>query len=147
MLHWTMVPSWLSDQIVTKTPILDIGTERFSNSESPCHYKVSNQVSAQSDLLFGSRCDYRFSRWQPWWPSWISKRNHLAIQYLHAAQMPSIKFPLQPTYGSGAGGRGEGWGWEITTEDFQDGRHDGCLCVEVYGPVNQWGLVECGQFT
>ena len=36
--------------------ILDTGTERFSNSESPCHPDASNQVSAQSDLPFGSRC-------------------------------------------------------------------------------------------
>ena len=35
--------------------ILDIGTKRFSNSESPCHPDASHQVSAQSDLLFG-RC-------------------------------------------------------------------------------------------
>ena len=36
--------------------ILDIGTERFSNSESQCHPDASHQVSAQSDLLFGKRC-------------------------------------------------------------------------------------------
>ena len=36
--------------------ILDIGTERFSNSESPCHPVASHQVSAQPDLLFGRRC-------------------------------------------------------------------------------------------
>ena len=36
--------------------ILDIGTERFSNSESPCHLEVSHQVLAKSDLLFGRRC-------------------------------------------------------------------------------------------
>ena len=50
-------PSQLSDQIAIKAPILDIGTEPFSNSESPCHADASHQVSAQSDLLFGSRCD------------------------------------------------------------------------------------------
>ena len=36
--------------------ILDIATERFSNSESPCHPDASYQVSAQSDLLFGRKC-------------------------------------------------------------------------------------------
>ena len=36
--------------------ILDTGTERFSNPESPCHPDASNQVSAQSDLPFGRRC-------------------------------------------------------------------------------------------
>ena len=33
--------------------ILDSGTERFSNSESPCHPDASHQASAQPDLLFG----------------------------------------------------------------------------------------------
>ena len=36
--------------------ILDIGTEWFSNSESPCHPDASHQVLAQSDLLYGKRC-------------------------------------------------------------------------------------------
>ena len=36
--------------------ILDIGTERFSNSESLCHCDASHQVSAQSDLRFLGRC-------------------------------------------------------------------------------------------
>ena len=57
MLHCAIVPSWLSDQISTKAPILGIGTERFSNSKSPCHSSASHQVSAQSDLLLGSKCD------------------------------------------------------------------------------------------
>ena len=36
--------------------ILDIGTEQFRNSESPCHPDASHQVSAQSDIWFGRRC-------------------------------------------------------------------------------------------
>ena len=32
--------------------ILDTGTERLSNSESPCHPNASHQVLAQSDLLY-----------------------------------------------------------------------------------------------
>ena len=36
--------------------ILDIGTERFSNSESLCHCDASHQVLAQSDLRLGRRC-------------------------------------------------------------------------------------------
>ena len=39
--------------------ILDTGTERFSNSESPFHPDASHQVSAQLDLLFGRRCDLK----------------------------------------------------------------------------------------
>ena len=38
---------------------LDIKTERFSNSESPCHPDASHQVLAQPDLLFGRRCDLK----------------------------------------------------------------------------------------
>ena len=37
-------------------PISDIGTEPFSNSESPSHTNASHQVLAQPDLLFGRRC-------------------------------------------------------------------------------------------
>ena len=36
--------------------ILDIGIERCSNSESPCHPDASHQVLPQPDLLFGRRC-------------------------------------------------------------------------------------------
>ena len=36
--------------------ILDIGTEQFRYSESPCHPDVSHQVLAQADLLLGRRC-------------------------------------------------------------------------------------------
>ena len=42
--------------IATMAAILDIGTERFTNSESPCHPDASHQVSPQPDLLFGRRC-------------------------------------------------------------------------------------------
>ena len=36
--------------------VFDTGTERFSNSESPCHPDASHQVSAQPALLFRRRC-------------------------------------------------------------------------------------------
>ena len=39
--------------------ILDIETERFSNSESPCQLDASHQVLAQADLRFGRRCDLK----------------------------------------------------------------------------------------
>ena len=40
--------------------ILDIGTEWFSNSESPFHPDASHQDLAQPDLqLFGRRCDVK----------------------------------------------------------------------------------------
>ena len=45
-------------QIATMATILDIGNERLSNSESPCHPDASYQVSAQSVLLFGKRLDF-----------------------------------------------------------------------------------------
>ena len=61
-------PSWLSDQIAfclksfksaTIAAILHIGTEKFSNSKSPCQLVTSHQIPAQSDLLFGRRCGFR----------------------------------------------------------------------------------------
>ena len=36
--------------------ILDIGTECFSNFESPCGPNASHQALAQFDLAFQSRC-------------------------------------------------------------------------------------------
>ena len=45
-----------SFKIATMAAILDTGTERFSNSESPCPPDASHQVSSQPDLLFGKRC-------------------------------------------------------------------------------------------
>ena len=39
--------------------ILDIGTEWFNNFESPFHPDASHQVSAQPDLLFRRRCDFK----------------------------------------------------------------------------------------
>ena len=41
--------------IATMANILEIRTELFSNSESPCHPNASHQVLAQSDLWFGQR--------------------------------------------------------------------------------------------
>ena len=35
---------------------MNIGTERFSNSECLCHCDASQKVLAQSDLRFGRRC-------------------------------------------------------------------------------------------
>ena len=39
--------------MATMAAILDIGTERFSNSESPGHPDTSHQVSVQSDYCLG----------------------------------------------------------------------------------------------
>ena len=43
-------------EIAAMAAILDIGTELFSNSESPCHPNASHQVSAQSELQLGRIC-------------------------------------------------------------------------------------------
>ena len=110
-----MVPSWLSDQIATKAPILDFETERFNNSESPCHSAVSHQVLAQSDCL--GDMIYRFSRWLPWWPSWISERNHFS----------NSKSPCCPDAFHQVSTPSDTVREEITIEDFQDGGHY-CLC-------------------
>ena len=39
---------------------------------------ASHQVSAQSDLLFGSRCDLQIFKMAAMWPSWISEQNHFS---------------------------------------------------------------------
>ena len=54
MLHCAMVAILVIT--ATMAAILDIGTERFINPESPCHPDASHQVSAQSDLLFRRGC-------------------------------------------------------------------------------------------
>ena len=85
-----------------KLKILDIGTKRFSNSESPCHPNASHQVSAQSDL----GCDeMRFEEFQDgchggnfrYWNKTI-----LAILNFNNTPMPPIKFELNQIYHSGA---------------------------------------------
>ena len=77
----------------------------FSNSESLCHCDASHQVSAQSDLRFGRRCQFgrRCCLKNFKMAGHLGYRNGtiLAILNLHVATMPSIKFHLNPTYHSG----------------------------------------------
>ena len=82
--------------------ILHSGTERFSNSESPCHSDASHQVLAQSDLMFGRKCglknlDGRNGVHLGYW-----NRTILAILNFHNTPVPPIKFKLNQTYHSGA---------------------------------------------
>ena len=90
--------------------ILDIGTEWFSNSESPCHPNASYQVAAQS-IAVAAILDIRTERFEQFWISvslWcrISRCGHLvyrnrrilAILNLHVATMPPTKFQLNPTW-------------------------------------------------
>ena len=58
--------------------ILDTGTERFSNSESPCHPDASHQVSAQSDLRFGRYGLKNLKRAAMAGPSWILEQNNFS---------------------------------------------------------------------
>ena len=58
--------------------ILDIGMQRFSNSESPCCPNDSYQVSA--------------------WEAILDVKTISAILNLYVAPMPPIKFWLKPTY-------------------------------------------------
>ena len=75
----------------------------FSVSESLCHCDASHQVLAQSNLQFGRRCRlknfkmaaikfqlyltyclgldviWRISRWPPWRPFWMLKRNDFSV--------------------------------------------------------------------
>ena len=85
------------------TVILDIGTERLSNSESQCHPDASHQVSVQSDLLFWKQMKFKefqdehygghFGYWN---------RTILATLKFHNTPMPPIKLKLNQTYRSGA---------------------------------------------
>ena len=72
---------------------------------------------------------WRFSRWLPWRPSWISEQNALAILNLHAAPMPSTMFLLLLTYGSGADNNWSthyGLGGDVVWE-FHYGQHGSYL--------------------
>ena len=76
----------------------------FSNSESLCHCDASHQVSAQSDTLFGRKCklmNFKMAAMAAIFDILILNRTTLAILNLHVATMPSTKFQLNPTYGSG----------------------------------------------
>ena len=58
-----------------------------------------------------------FSRWPPWWLSWISDRNILAIFDLQVTPMLPTKFQVNWPFGTG----------EEAINRFQDGRHGGHL--------------------
>ena len=62
----------------------------------PIKFKVNQTYSLGADVI------WRFSRWQPWWPSWISERNHSSNSKSPCCPMPSTKFPFHLTYCSGA---------------------------------------------
>ena len=81
------------------------------------HPDASYQVSSQLAFCFRRRSKNRFSRWQPWRPSWISDRTVLAILDLQVTPMLTTKFHVS-------------WlsdqekKWKI---DFQVSRHGGHL--------------------
>ena len=73
----------------------------FSNSESLSHSDASHQVSAQSDLRFGSRCCLKNFKMAAMAASLDIRMEILAILNLHVATKPSTKFHLNRTYHSG----------------------------------------------
>ena len=84
-------------KMATVVAILDIGTNNFSNSESLCCSDASQQVSAQSDIvweemLFEDFPDSRHGSHLGYWNRMI-----LAILNLHVAPMPPAKFELNLT--------------------------------------------------
>ena len=81
--------------------ILDIGTERFSNSESPCQPDASHQVLAQSDFQFGKRMWFEECQDGGHLGYWI--RTFLAFLNFHNTVMPPIKFKLNQAFRPGAG--------------------------------------------
>ena len=79
-------PSWILDW------------NNFNNSESLCHYNVSHQVSAQSDLWFGRRCLLKNFKMA----TWISERNDVSnSESLCHFDASHPKFWLNPTYSLG----------------------------------------------
>ena len=64
-------------------------------------FQDGRQVLSQLAFWFRRRSEYRFSRWLPWRPSWISDRNDLAIFDLQVTPMPPTKFRLNWPFGSG----------------------------------------------
>ena len=77
-------------KIATTAAILDTGTERFSNSEFPCHPDASHQVSAQSD--FGGDVVWRISIWRP---SWILEQNDFSNSEFPKHPNPSHQVKAQ----------------------------------------------------
>ena len=73
--------------------ILDIRTERFSNSESPCRPDASHQMSAQSDLLFGRRCSLKNFKMA----SILEIGTILATLNFHNTPMPPFMLKLNQT--------------------------------------------------
>ena len=49
----------------------------------------------------GEEVKNRFSRWQPWWPSWLPIRKSLAIFNLQVTPMLPTKFQVNLTFISG----------------------------------------------
>ena len=52
-------------------------------------------------LSVQEKVQYRFSRWRPWWPSWISNQNDFSNFYLQATCILPMKFPVNWPFGSG----------------------------------------------
>ena len=52
----------------------------------------------------GEEAKNRISRWRPWWPSWISDRNDLAIFDLQVTPMLPTKYRVN--WPRGVGGVG-----------------------------------------
>ena len=86
-----MWPSWISEW------------NDFSNFESLYQCDASHQVSAQSDLRFGSRCRLKKFKMAAMAATWDIRMelDPLAILNLCLTVMPPIQFWVNKTYGSG----------------------------------------------
>ena len=80
----TLWPSWI------------VKWNDFSNSNTQCSPNASHQVWAQSNLGFGSRCDFKIFKMA--WYLGYHNGTILAILNLHVATMPPTKFQLNPTW-------------------------------------------------
>ena len=87
--------------MTTIVTILDIGTERLSNSESLCLTNASHHVSAQSDMVLEEMSFEEFQYGLSGGHLGYQNETILAILNLYVTAMPPIKFRLNRTYGLG----------------------------------------------
>ena len=73
----------------------------------PIKFKLNQTYCSGADVI------WRFSRWLPWWPSWLSEWNHFS----------SSKSPCCPDAFHQVSALSDFVREQITIKDLQDGRH------------------------
>ena len=75
-------------------------------------------------LGLGEEVKNRFSRWLPWWPSWISDRHDLANFDLQVTLMLPSKFVVNWPFGSGEEGKNRFSRWRLWQPSWISNRND-----------------------